>query len=1141
MQFKKIRIRKAAGKKKSKGGQDALNKLNGFLNAASAEPAYILHSTWTNQQNAITYKEIREAIMNGYMSESTFQQWQQDYSKMVSDKLAPVWVKAMETASIGVQSQHDSFFFDHTWPGVTNWVKDHGAEFVTNISTEQKNAVSALIARAYSKGESAEELSRAIRPCIGLTQRQAIANANYYDHIKDSLLKNNPGMKEATAAKKAQEAAAKYAAQQHRYRANMIAETEMAFAYQHGEYEAVKMAQAQGLMGIVEKVWSTAYDEGVCDICSGLEGQTIGIDDDFNFKLNKLLFQGQRLTPPAHPQCRCAVEYREISPPVIQPAQSQAAGPSIPDPAAPSIPGSLQMPQGMKDKGLAHLGGTGEMHLCEDGTGAEWLFKPAQSKSGTPEKFRAYVQEAGYKVQSIVDPDTAVKVGTGNIGGQFGAYQQKIDVDPNGFDFKAWQQYGTKGLAADQVQQIQREHVTDWLLGNYDSHGGNFVTDTSGRLIGVDKEQSFRYIADKASEKMTYAYHPNSKYGETEPLYNTVFRKYAKNELDLNPQDTLAYIKRVEAIPDKEYREIFRGYAESLKGKGKDAEQLLDAIVERKQNIRETYRAFYTDLLTERTGKKQAAFVWADEAQNTAKTIQTATHDAAALKKMGKADLLQMAKAQNIAYCNNMNKQQLIDSLSDPVKAKQCSKDVRDRLAANQAARNAKPAPKPDAQQSTSHLPAGTKTADDVFSDFGKIHPGQKQGQAVWSDADKVEGMNLNARRMIIDGDVHYEITGKLRASTWDEVLQKMDGANATVPSKRINMVFETTAPTSRAWTSNTQVGIYENIHGVITTLDPYDTKYASFELYSGKAQGLHCWDGYFRIRVRSSGDGVADAKKANDLLKLVGLDDVAKTPTAAAEETLKKARLVWSQAPGRVDELKNLAGNSLVRKLDDIIAQENINVAQLASMELRKEYNGYITYAVPGLAKDLEKAGAKYVYHSVCREGDVLKILESGGISSTMSRIKQGIERPAGASMSADMRTGGADSAFTRIATGQAQRMKRKFSGASVYGDYQIKMSTEVLERTDYYAFEGDMFGEVQRISSRGKSPLQFVKDMESNFQGSNEIMFRNGIDSRYFTEIMCNSRQERQHLLSELQARGIMDINGIDIDKFITVGSGL
>ena len=249
----------------------------------------------------------------------------------------------------------------------------------------------------------------------------------------------------------------------------------------------------------------------------------------------------------------------------------------------------------------------------------------------------------------------------------------------------------------------------------------------------------------------------------------------------------------------------------------------------------------------------------------------------------------------------------------------------------------------------------------------------------------------------------------------------------------------------------------------------------------------------------------------------------------------------MWSQAPNRVDELKDLAGSRLVNKLDEIIAQENINVVQLASMKLQNEYNGYITYVVPGLAKDLEKAGAKYVYHSVTREGDVIKILQSGGISSTMSRIKQGIQNPAGASMYSDMRTGGADSAFTRVATGQAQRMKKKFSGASVYGDYQIKMSTEVLERTDYYAFEWDRFGEVADISQYGKSPMQFVKDMESGFQGSNEIMFRNGIDSRYFTDIMCNSRQERQHLLSELRAQGIIDINGIDIEKFITVGSGL
>lgn len=53
--------------KKSKAGKDALKKLNDYLNSASSEPMYFLHNFWKAQSNAITYKELREAIMNGYL------------------------------------------------------------------------------------------------------------------------------------------------------------------------------------------------------------------------------------------------------------------------------------------------------------------------------------------------------------------------------------------------------------------------------------------------------------------------------------------------------------------------------------------------------------------------------------------------------------------------------------------------------------------------------------------------------------------------------------------------------------------------------------------------------------------------------------------------------------------------------------------------------------------------------------------------------------------------------------------------------------------------------------------------------------------------------------------------------------------
>jgi hypothetical protein len=384
---------------------------------------------------------------------------------------------------------------------------------------------------------------------------------------------------------------------------------------------------------------------------------------------------------------------------------------------------------------------------------------------------------------------------------------------------------------------------------------------------------------------------------------------------------------------------------------------------------------------------------------------------------------------------------------------------------------------------------------------------------------------------------VNYEVTGKLRKGTWEEVLQNMDGQNATIPSKRINMEFETTVPTSRAWSSSTLVNTQTNIHGVVTYLDDLDPSYASFELYSDPSN-LHSWDGYFRIRVRSSGDGVADAQKAVELLKRVGLEEIAQTPTAAAEETLKKAKLIWQQAPSYADELTGLSGQQLVKRLDEIAVKEGIDLSRINNMVLQQEYSGYITYVEKGTAKELEKAGAKYVYHAVTREENVLQILESGGLSSTMSRISSGIASPGGASMVSDMSSGGAGSAFTRLATEQAQKSKYRYNSASVSGDYRIKMSLDVMERTDYFSYTFDNFGNAGDIAGSGKSPLELAKSLNANFRSSNEIMFRNGVESRYFTGIVCETRLERDSLLQQCKARGILEVNGIDIDKFVTVG---
>jgi len=1114
-------------KAKSKAAQDALDRLNAFLNAAEPEPVYWLTRLWDDQQQAVTYKELREAIESGHMDEKTLAAWQNDYANFVSDKLKPIWMDAMEAGAAQLMADHPDFFFDPMAEGIRNWTSTHGAEWVTVISDEQREAITAMIDHASTGAWTVDELSRAIRPTIGLTKPQANANLKYFQNVKNTLLQNNPKIKEETATKRAQDAAYKYAARQHRQRAYTIATTELAFAFNKGQDDGVKQAIQQGYMGKSVRYWSTALDTDVCDICQALEGEEIGMEDEFNFK-GKSLYGGQKSTPPAHPRCRCAVGYREIEPPIIpqepQAGQVPAWGqqpPSIPEPPAPAVPKSLAVPPGMKSQGHANMGGTGEMIAYKDASGQAWLFKPAQSKSGTPEPFRAYVQEAGYKVQAIVNPDTAVPVGVGTLDGKFGAFQKKIDTLENATDYKAWQ-YGSAQLPAGAAAQFQREHVTDWLLGNFDSHGGNFVTSSTGEIIGIDKEQAFKYIGKDAAKSMSYAFHPNKGYGETEPIYNTMYRRFAKGEIDLNLQDTLTYIKRVEAVSDNEYREIFRSYAEALHGKGPEAEKLLDAIVERKANLRETYRQFYSDLLTERTGKKQT-FIWADELKAHVKQpLAAVVHTPDVLKQMNVSELKQLAKQKGIAYYNKFSKAQLVQAVADPVKAAEISAQTKAKLLNLEATRAQRMAGKgPTA-------PKGVLAAGDLFKDFSVI-PTQRIGVPVYSDRNMVEGLNLTARKVTIDGAAVYELTGKLSEATWSktwDVLKTQGDAR--------NLVFEK-ADDTLSLMSNVSIVM----NGVSINTRVLEDAGNTLELYVHKGyQQYQGWKGFVRIRVKDTGNGTADAATAKGILDSLGLSDLAATPTKEAADDYKKARLIWQNAPGRVSELDGLTGKALTDKLNAIVKEEGLE-KRLARLKPKTVFNGYQTLVEEGVAKEYKKAGLRYVWAGVSRDDSVVAILQGPGFMSTNTRCQYGLDL-GGASPADDMGTGGSDNVFTRIGVKMRSGPQPRFDNCFLGNGYRIIISPEVMERTDWYAYSFDNFGEsrADQLSGR-KSATQFISDMATRYKNGNEIMFRHGIPKEQFTGILCPDESRRATLLGKMKNAGITEVNGVPIEDFVKVGN--
>ena len=314
-----VKKAKAKLKPKSKNAQEILNRLQGFLNQNTSEPVEILCSFWEDQRNAITYKELREVVQSGMLTQKQFEDWQQDYSVLVEKKMAGVWMSAM-AAGVAGQPMFDSLSFSINTqdPGIVSWIKDRGAEFVTSCTAEQKKAIQSLLVKKITDQHTVDELARFIRPCIGLTDGDTKAALKLYDTVKATLQTNHPRMKPENIRKKALDAAQKYAEQKHRQRAFTIAQTELEFAYNRGADQGVRQAQSQGLIGKTIKRWITSGDDSVCSICAALDGTEIEMDDNFDFK-GRLLFAGQKMLPPAHPRCACAVEYIEIEPPLFQP------------------------------------------------------------------------------------------------------------------------------------------------------------------------------------------------------------------------------------------------------------------------------------------------------------------------------------------------------------------------------------------------------------------------------------------------------------------------------------------------------------------------------------------------------------------------------------------------------------------------------------------------------------------------------------------------------------------------------------------------------------------------------------------------------------------------------------------------------
>jgi SPP1 gp7 family putative phage head morphogenesis protein len=275
----------------SKADLSMLERLSAFIDEESPELAEFLTRTWDDQQKAITYRELREAIFNGEISKAQILNWQQDYSVFVSTVYAPVAEKAINKAAMELAQRFGGLVHDPQTFAMRQFIESRGAQLVREMSAAQTAAINTIVKQASLSGTlTVNECARAIRPCIGLTKRQTQATYNFYEKLREL------GVPPKTALKRQ----ATYAEMTHRNRAETIAQTEMGRAYNEGAAIAVQEGQQQGLFGKFKERWLTAEDERVCPQCGALHGVTIEQGGTF---------PGGIILPPAHPRCRCAVAY----------------------------------------------------------------------------------------------------------------------------------------------------------------------------------------------------------------------------------------------------------------------------------------------------------------------------------------------------------------------------------------------------------------------------------------------------------------------------------------------------------------------------------------------------------------------------------------------------------------------------------------------------------------------------------------------------------------------------------------------------------------------------------------------------------------------------------------------------------------
>jgi hypothetical protein len=182
--------------------------------------------------------------------------------------------------------------FDVTNERIKKYAEKYTATLVEGIRKQTQEAISSFAMDAINRGIPPRQSADKIKQIVGLNSRQSQALINREQQLIKSGFKGT----------KLDAALNDYRDKQLTYRAETIARTEASFINNNGLAMIVEENVSSGYIdpSAAKKKWVVTPHDNICDVCLPMNGQTVGIYDDFE------LDDGQSISvPPAHPNCLC--------------------------------------------------------------------------------------------------------------------------------------------------------------------------------------------------------------------------------------------------------------------------------------------------------------------------------------------------------------------------------------------------------------------------------------------------------------------------------------------------------------------------------------------------------------------------------------------------------------------------------------------------------------------------------------------------------------------------------------------------------------------------------------------------------------------------------------------------------------------